>query len=365
LLPPAEEIALMNLESAACLKTLSGENVPLQGVSVRGRLQGLLLELTVEQRYRNDGARPIESVYTFPLSVSAVLLGFELDLNGRRYEAEAVARQAAEKRYEQAVDRGDSAALLTQNDEGLYTANLANLMPGETATIRYRYAEYLPVHCAVARLRIPTAITPRYGNPAAGGLQGPSVPRHDLVVDYPFDLEIELPQVGQANRLHSPSHSLDLAAGERGLIVRLNGKGALDRDFVLQVQGIEALNEVLVARDGLEQVAMVTATLPLRDRVPEPLALKLLVDCSGSMQGNSIVAAREALQAGLGQLDPEDRLSLSLFGSTLQHVTDGLESADDRTLAPLRALIGRVQADMGGTEMESAMKQVLAIPVPA
>ena len=173
----------MIVEPISSLKTLNGEAVPLMGVTARGRLSGLLLELTVEQRYRNEGKSPIESVYTFPLPASAVLLGFELDLGGRNYKATAVARKAAERRYEEAVDQGDSAALLTQNDEGLYTANLANLMPGETAVIRYRYAEHLLAHRGLARLRIPTAITPRYGNPSAGGLDGASVPRYDLVVE--------------------------------------------------------------------------------------------------------------------------------------------------------------------------------------
>ncbi|MEY4761462.1 MAG: hypothetical protein RLZZ200_1318 [Pseudomonadota bacterium] len=352
-------------EPVSCLKTRHGKDIPLMGVSVSGVLRGLLLELTVEQRYVNRGRRPIESVYTFPLPVSAVLLGFGLDLDGRHYEAESVARKAAERRYEQAIDNGDSAALLTQNEEGLYTANLANLMPGETATIRYRYAEYLTIHRGVARLRIPTALTPRYGNPAAGHLEGAAIPQHDADAAYPFELRIELPDVMACQRLHSPTHALALEAVEMGHRVGLQGRGSLDRDFVIEIQGVEAHCEALVAREGREHVVMATALVPRSERRPTPLAVKLLVDCSGSMQGGSILAAREALLAGIDQLDEVDQLSLTAFGSAHQHLTEGLEPARGARLDTLRTVVRGMQAEMGGTEMVPAMKAVLDIPVTA
>jgi len=48
---------------------------------------------------------------------------------------------------------------------GLYTVSVGNLMAGETAVIRYRYAELLDAHDGYLRINVPTVIAPRYGDP--------------------------------------------------------------------------------------------------------------------------------------------------------------------------------------------------------
>lgn len=44
---------------------LGSAGLALQGVQVQGRLDGLLLRTTIQQRYRNRTGRLIETVYTF------------------------------------------------------------------------------------------------------------------------------------------------------------------------------------------------------------------------------------------------------------------------------------------------------------
>ena len=108
--------------------------------------------LTIEQRYSNPSADNLEAVFTFPLPLRAVLLGFDLEIGGRKLSAVAVEKQQASARYERAIDQGDTAALIEYNSEGLYTVSLGNLMAGESAVIRYRYAELLDAHAGFVRL---------------------------------------------------------------------------------------------------------------------------------------------------------------------------------------------------------------------
>jgi Ca-activated chloride channel family protein len=128
---------------SAIMKTLAGEMMPLLGVAARGILSGELFELEVEQRYRNEDDKNIEAIYTFPLASRAVLLGVEFELNGKTLTGTAVEKQQAEREYEEAIDQGDTAILLEEAGEGLYTVNLGNLMAGEEAVVRYCYAEPL------------------------------------------------------------------------------------------------------------------------------------------------------------------------------------------------------------------------------
>ena len=174
---------------AAVLKAITGETMVLQGVTAKGNLNGLLFELAVEQRYRNPAATNIEAVYTFPLPSAAVLLDFEVKLGGKTLTGVVVEKRAAEAQYEEAVEKGDTAIMLERAGDGLCTVNLGNLMAGEEATIRYRYAQLLRFEHGSVRLAVPTVIAPRYGDPSAGGLQPHQQPVSDLGVAYPFALD--------------------------------------------------------------------------------------------------------------------------------------------------------------------------------
>lgn len=116
----------------AMLRSTDGRKMALAGVATaRGRLRGLLFELDVEQRWRNPVERNIEAVYTFPLPLDAVLLDLTIEIGGRKLSAAVVEKRTSERRYEEAIDAGDSAILLERADDGLYTLNLGNLMAGK------------------------------------------------------------------------------------------------------------------------------------------------------------------------------------------------------------------------------------------
>jgi Ca-activated chloride channel family protein len=354
----------MNALAQAVLMSKAGQQVPLKAVSARGRLDGLLLELAVEQQYHNPTPTPIEAVFTFPLPLRAELLGFELTLGERHLKAVATPRAEASREYERAIDEGDTAVLLEHHGNGLYTVSLGNLLPGESATIRYRYAELLDSHQGYVRIQVPTVIAPRYGNPGDSGLSGPAVPDTNALVQYPFSITLELPGVTDPGTLTSPTHPIQITPTSTGLSATLLRKGFLDRDFVLQVAAAALPPGCLLARDGQEWVLLASTALTPDRSEKRSLTLKVLLDCSGSMQGTSIEAARKALLAILEKLHGEDRIALTRFGSHVEQVTQGLEPADPASITPLSALVKRIDADLGGTEMAQALAACLAIPAP-
>jgi len=113
------------------------------------------------------------------------------------------------------------------------------------------------------------------------------------------------------------------------------------------------------AQDGEQFVALASfcADLP-RDANGLPLKVKLLVDCSGSMGGDSIDAAKRALHRILAGLAPEDRFSSSRFGSTVVHETKSLVAADGAHLRAASECLAKMDADLGGTEMPAALRSV-------
>ncbi len=56
----------------ASFRSHEGEDLILEGVRARGRVTGRMLDMTLEQRFRNPADINIEVVYTFPLPWRAV-----------------------------------------------------------------------------------------------------------------------------------------------------------------------------------------------------------------------------------------------------------------------------------------------------
>jgi Ca-activated chloride channel homolog len=339
---------------SAIMKTLSGEMMPLLGVTARGVLSGELFELEVEQRYRNDGDKTIEAIYTFPLASRAVLLGIEFELNGKTLTGTAVEKQQAERKYEKAIDKGNTAILLEKTSADFYTVNLGNLMAGEEAVVRYRYAEPLVWEQGQLRLVIPTTIAPRYGNPEAAGLLPHQIPEADLGVNYPFTLSIDVLGDLAKGDIASPSHALSVAIIENGIRLALK-KAWMDRDFILTMTGSGTSN-VSIVQDGDQWVAMATFCPAMPSNgTPLPVSLRLAIDCSGSMAGDSITQARQAAIRIIESLKPSDEFDVTLFGSQYHHLFGRLMPADSLHISQAtRNLIG-LDATMGGTEMSKAL----------
>ncbi|MVW64214.1 hypothetical protein GPY61_30225 [Massilia sp. NEAU-DD11] len=132
----------------------------LQSIRAEGRVQGLLFELSVEQCYRNDGDENIEAVYTFPVAWNAVLLGVECVIGDKVLHGTVIAKSDGERRYEAALEEGDAAVMVERASDGMYTVNVGNLLAGEQAIIRFRYAQLLTFAHGQVRLVVPTKVDP-------------------------------------------------------------------------------------------------------------------------------------------------------------------------------------------------------------
>jgi Ca-activated chloride channel family protein len=326
----------MGQQSQANMISRIGTELMLQGVKASGAVKGRLLVMSLEQSYRNTSDTNTEITYTFPLPFGAVLLEVEVELNGEQLRGEVTAKSTARARYEAAISTGNTCIQLERNHDGSFTLELGNLMAREECKIMVRYGQILATEHGQIRLMLPTTIAPRYGNPLTEGrLQPHQVPVTDMTAQYSFGIDVMLfGDLAQAN-VSSPSHSTGYYPVSEGLMVRLAQRGHLDRDFVLVISDLKHPSDALAAPDLYVegQYAVMANFNPsfalaknasAADTTPAGITTKILVDCSGSMNGDSIEAARRALTDIVKGLRPEDRFSLSRFGSTAEHRSRGL-----------------------------------------
>ncbi len=345
---------------ASALTSIHGERVALSDVSVSAVLRDLLAEVTVSQTYRNDEQVNIEAVYTFPLPLDAVLLDLQVEIGGRVLKGVVVEKKAAEEKYEDAVAAGNAAVMLEVIEPGLYTMNVGNLLPEEKATITFSYA--ILYRWAGDRLRffLPTTVAPRFG---ASPHLPHQVPEASLTVENQFSLQVEIYGSLREAQFVCPSHEVKLAKSTDKAVISLQqAKAVMDRDFILIVKAPQATRSFVQCGSDGDGVAAVASFQPFFPGLhqPRPLNLAIVVDCSGSMEGDSIEQAKQALEGILDALQPHDHVTLIAFGSTTNLLSDRLLPCNKTNLGKAKRFAKQLGATMGGTEIGKALRDAYA-----
>ena len=352
--------------------------VPLEGVRIDARVADLATEVTVAQRYRNREQTPVEAVYVFPLEEGAAVCGFEARIGDKVVRGRVEEREQAFEIYDDAMADGHGAFLLDQERPNVFTASVGNLRPQETVEIRITYvalASYVTLEGgqrntagSAIRLMIPTTVSPRYvppvTEPEIGQPDGERVnPDRWFEVPYGLELAVEVEANAQIQSIESPSHPVRVENREQGATVSLaQEQAALDRDFVLLIETAELHQPCArVAReeDGTH-VCQVTfhPQLEARDAGSEVL---FLLDCSGSMIGDSIDQARRALALSIRALEEGDTFNVVRFGSRFESLWRRPKAFDERRLEAATEYIEKAEADLGGTEILGPLRKLLEL----
>ena len=356
----------MKTEIYAELKGSRNSQPVFEGLQVQAELRETLAITTITQSYRNAGSNNIETVYTFPLPLEAVLLEMTVTLGEKTLKGTVFPKQEAEERYEEAITDGDTPVMLQNPQPGVYTMNVGNLLPGERATIMFRYAQFSRWQADTLRYHLPTTIAPRYGSAERAGFEPQQTPETSLLAENLFYFALKVGGTLAGMVIESPTHdiTIDHESGLSASTVRLVRKSAyMDRDLVITVkQNAGQPATATVARDGDEYLlwGSFQPRVALADD-PAPRSVKIVVDCSGSMGGDSIAQAREALLRVLDELRPQDWFNIVAFGSTATPLFNAQTRADRESLAYARGFLKKLDATMGGTEIGSALEMAVRL----
>jgi len=353
--------------TAPVLEPVGVARVALQSVNVEAILENLLCEVTVRQVYRNLERISIEAVYTFPLPLSAVLLDMSIKTETKELKGIVIEKTKAEDKYEDAITEGDTVIMLEQIEPGLYTMNVGNLQPEDTIEISITYAELFKWRDNSLRFFLPTTIAPRYGDPENVGVQLHQTPEYDLTADNPFAITLSVfGELADAS-FKSPSHRLDVEKQDGKTVISLKkGEALMDRDFVLNIfMETEGKNFALLDRDVDGHIALASFYPKFPGvSVKEPRCITIIVDCSGSMGGDSIEQARKALFEIFELLRPEDTFNVIRFGSSHKKLFPAPVPADVSNLNKAKNLLEILDADMGGTEIGQAVAAAIKNRLP-
>jgi Ca-activated chloride channel family protein len=363
------------------------ESVPLVHTDVALDVRGLVASATVTQQYANTGTEALEAVYVFPLPHDGAVYDLEIRIGERIIRSVIRERQEAKRVYEAAKSEGKRAALVEEEHPNIFTASVANIMPGDHIDVRLRYVQPLRWEAGKIRLVFPMVVGPRYiPGTTAGGHSGtgwaqdtdavadasritPPVRNPESRSGHDIALAVDLDSGLQAAAIHCSSHQVSVRQLEDGRqhVELADGATIPNKDFVLELQQAETaqpraalfLSPVSATGETEFMLAAFPPTLAPRERVP--VEMLYMIDVSGSMEGTSIEQARAALLQALDRLRPEDRFGILAFSSGYGEFANEPLPGTPENLAAARRYVKRLHSD-GGTEMLPALLHLMRKP---
>lgn len=354
---------------------------PLTHTSVSVSVAGMMAQTTVTQTFSNPLKTPMEAVYLFPLGDEAAVSGYEIAIGERVIKGKIKTREAARRIYQRARSKGHTAALLQQEKANVFSQRIANIAPGETIRVRIQYVELLPYKDQRYELVIPMVVGPRYlpaenlgrrpvgshaaGNPAPAGVASipyvppgtPGMPKIDITVR--VDAGVVLDQVVSPShkttvkRVDATTATATLAAGDR----------IPNRDFIVRWKPRSTSTMVGLlahrAKGGGYFVLMVQPKGSYRTGDIAPREVMLLVDVSGSMDGQPLAHAKAVAKGIVQHLSARDTFNVLSFASGVAQMNPKARRATAAGKAEGLRWIDNLKAG-GGTELERAVVKMLA-----
>ena len=336
--------------------------VPLQAVAVKGVVDGFSVSWQVIQRFTNNEKKAIEAVFSFPLPAGATLSSLKIITGDRIITAVTDEREKAFERYDEAISEGNGAFLLDQERPDLFVMSLGNLLPGQQVEIQLSMFQLLEAQADSARVSFPVVIVPRYF-PAASAAEISEweriSPDYAARVPYGFSFNLKIIQNSALRTVESPSHPIRVEFGRNEADINLSQASVMpDKDIVVNFSLVEKIQPGITrcVFKGREHFLVELFPEIEAEESTAPKEVVFVVDCSGSMQGDSIREAVNALQLCVRSLNEGDYFQIVCFGSNHQRLFKKPQVLNDQTLEEATRLISCIGADMGGTEILPAMQ---------
>ncbi|HXV41975.1 MAG TPA: VIT domain-containing protein, partial [Anaerolineae bacterium] len=300
----------------------------------------------VDQTFRNDSHWSLEGTYIFPLppTGNAAISDFAMWINGERVEGQLYTKEEARRIYDDIVRRRLDPALLEYIGRDLFQASIFPIDPGDTRRVEIEYSQVLPVDNGLVQYVYPLS-TERFS----------ARPLEDVSVT----VNIESNEAIKA--IYSASHPVSITReGRFGATVGWEDADVLpNTDFSLYYTvsqddiGVNLLSYKAQDEDGFF-VLLVAPNVDAEQVVDKDVILVL--DVSGSMEGEKMEQARDALKYVLDHLNQGDRFNVVAFSTGVRSFSTRPEPIS--ALPEARRFVDELRPE-GSTDINRALLEAI------
>jgi len=307
-----------------------------------------VLTTKIDQVFHNPNDWVAEGTYIFPIPEGATVADFAMYVDGQKIEATIRTAEEARAIYDEIVRTLRDPALLEYVGQGAIQASVFPIPPGEDRQIEIEYQQVLTAESGLVRYVYPLN-TEKF---SATPLEQVSV-------------RVAVESKAPVRAVYSPTHRVALdRADDFHFVAGYEESQVLpttDFELIYTVSEEQISANLLSYYDTTTQEGyFLLLAAPGLATSTTAIAKDVLVvlDTSGSMEGEKIVQAKAALSYILGHLNPDDRFNVIEFSTGARQFADGLQPAGAAPEAI--AWTERLQAT-GGIDINLALLEGMAM----
>jgi Ca-activated chloride channel homolog len=350
---------------------------------------GPIARTKVRQRFSNPSDQWISGTYAFPLPEDVAVDHMKILVGGRIIEGVIREKDQARKIYEKAKSEGKRTSLVKQLRPNLFTTSVANIAPSGVIDIEIEYQELLSLDEGNFSLRFPMAITPRYSSDNESSFnqydtlvvgrwvnvveKGGKTPVEPINNSSELSITVNLNAGFPIDHINSTYHPVtinnitDSDQGEvKQIKLGLSGhRGEHDFELVWKPKADiipKGMFFVETGKDWQHGLLMVTPPMDRSLYEKRHRDISYIIDTSGSMGGESIAQAKNALRQALTRLSIADRFNIIAFNSTANSLFNKSVPATTEAIDEADGFIAGLEA-YGGTEMMPALEMALGATI--
>ena len=344
----------------------TGPTVENKAFHVDVSVEGAMAVTHITQVIKNNGSSPAQVTYLYPMPEDATYSSLSFTLNGKPVNGTIMDSNVARTTYHNLVRQQIDPALLEYADKKTAKLSLAPVMPGEEKEIKLTYSQVLKKDGGLTKFVYPFGLNKL--NPSRTG-GNPS----DKA-----DLKLSLHTPSALKTIYSPTHQPDIKRdGEQRALINLDlsksptGSTQQDNSFVLYfsdgndvfsmnalafkepVKGLPRASETAMTDDGYFLLT-IRAPESMKEVKRVSKDVLLVLDTSGSMEGEKLVQAKQAMRYVLSHLGESDRFNLIDFNTDVKSFKPSLTAATPAMRQQAIDFVANRNAD-GSTNIEGAL----------
>jgi len=312
-------------------------------------VEGQIAKTVVTQVYLNSTNRRLEATYVFPLPEHAAVGDFSMWVGGKEVKGELLEKEKAARIYQDIVRRIKDPALLEHIGGNIFRVKIFPIEPRSEQKIQLSYTERVSYDSGLCRYVYPL----RMGEKAS-----------TLLNDLTFAMIIKSPV--PIKTVYSPTHKMDVnRKDDHHVVVGFEeSRARLDKDFEVYYTlskkdlGINLLAHRTAKGDGYFML-MVTPREDVDDKDVVPVDTTFVIDTSGSMRGEKMKQAKEALKFCVRAVRKHDRFNIVRFSTEAEGFRSSPVEASEKNVEAAVEFIENMEA-RGGTAIDEALTTALS-----
>jgi len=306
----------------------------------------------VDQVFVNDNPWAAEGTYIFPLPEGAAVSDFVMWVDGEAVSGEILEANEARAIYNEYVRNMQDPALLEYVDRRALKASVFPIPPGDERRIELEYSQILPVDNGLVHYSYPLS-TEKYS----------SRPLEEVTIG------IEVESRDPIKAVYSSSHKVFIEREDdfHALLGFEEFDVLPDRDFEFYYSissedvGLNLLSYKEPGEDGFF-LLLAAPNVEVEEGEVVAKDVILVLDVSGSMEGEKLGQAKDAAQYILNNLNLKDRFNVIAFSTGVTTFSDELEPASKSKDGV--EFVDRLES-LGGTDINRALLTAMDLADPS